>query len=280
MKSRPPIPPLEAVREDLLAGGHLWIQEYVDGGRLRFQLRDDGSIRFGDGETVFRPGDEPLPYRHALRHVRETLDREALRAAVDDVAAVTFFGVATHRRSIEYDWERTPDVLGTDVWTGAEERFLPPDRVEQIFSRLGLEPVNAFRKELRAQDFDPDAYETPDSNWRDGPAAGVVVRTKTGDAATLLDPAFEERDRTPPDDATAEALAERHATDALLERRSRDLESRGRAVTADALLERALEAVARAAPADRFRDGGVDEAALRSALAPRIGAFMDDRAWE
>ncbi|MFC6730384.1 hypothetical protein ACFQDG_17165, partial [Natronoarchaeum mannanilyticum] len=196
MKSRPPLPPIDEMRDELLGGGHLWLQEYVDGGALRFQLREDGAIRFGDRERAFEPGDPPLPYRHALAHVRENLDRQALRDAVADVGAVTFFGVATHRKSIDYDWARTPPVLGTDVWSATEKSFLPPDRVEQIFRRLGLAPVNAVRKELRAQDFDPDAYEFPASEWYDGPMAGVVVRSKTGGAARLLAPEFREADES------------------------------------------------------------------------------------
>ncbi|WP_256392725.1 hypothetical protein [Natronoarchaeum rubrum] len=285
VKSRPPLPPIEDVRDDLLAGGHLWLQEYVDGGSFRFQLRADGAIRFGDRENEFEPGDPPLPYRRALAHVRENLDRRALREAVADVGAVTFFGVATHHRSIDYDWARTPPVLGTDVWSATEERFLPPDRVEQTFRRLGLDPINAVRKELRAQDFDPDAYEFPASNWYDGPVAGVVVRSKTGGAAQLLAPEFERgsgRNDAPAPDAVdpADALVEHHATDRRLEGLVGTLEAQERGVTADALTERALDAVAREAPAERFGDGGVDEGALRSALAPRVREFLDTRSWE
>jgi len=283
MKSRPPLPPIDEVRDELLAGGHLWLQEYVDGGALRFQLRADGAIRFGDREKEFEPGDPPLPYRQALAHVRENLDRQALRDAVADVGAVTFFGVATHRRSIDYDWARTPPVLGTDVWSATEETFLPPDRVEQIFRRLGIEPINAVRKELRAQDFDPGACKFPGSEWYDGPVAGVVVRSKTGGAARLLAPEFVEGvsdDGTPESVESASVLVERHATDRWLEGLVGTLEEQGRGVTAEAVTERALDAVAREAPAEHFGDGGVDEGALRSALAPRIRAFLDGRSWE
>jgi len=289
MKSRPPLPPIDGVHDELLDGGHLWLQEYVDGGSFRFQLREDGAIRFGDREREFEPGDPPLPYRHALAHVRENLDRQALRDAVADVGTVTFFGVATHRRSIDYDWARTPPMLGTDVWSATEERFLPPDRVEQIFRRLGLAPINAVRKELRAQDFDPDAYEFPDSEWYDGPVAGVVVRSKTGGAATLPAPGFEDGAGRDPGGSAFDAdasvrdaddLVDRHATDERLERLARTLEERGRGVTAEAVTERALDAVAREAPAENFGDNGVDEGALRSALAPRVRTFLDGRAWE
>lgn len=281
MKSPPSIPALGDVRDELLDGGHLWLREYVDGGRLRFQVCDNGEIRFGDGDAVFDPGGAPLQYRHALRHVREHLDRNALRAAVDDVESVTFVGVATFRRTIEYDWERTPSFLGVDVWSGSEATFLPPDRIEQVYQKLGLEPINAVQKELRAQDFDPDVYEIPDSNWYDGAAAGVDVRNKTGGAATLLAPEFGARDPVPHSDATPETLVERHATDRTLDRVVTALRSRERPVTVESVIERALETVARDAGERQFTgNDAVEAGALRAALAGRVRKFLDDYEWE
>jgi len=174
MKSYPTIPRVANAPEELFEG-HLWLLEKVDGAQLRFQLQGSGLIRFGTRERVFDdPTELPLAYQHAVRHVRERLDRDALRQAVDDVTGVTFFGVSTHRHTVEYDWERLPPFLGIDVHTS--EQFLPPDRAEGIFERLGLEPVNAVEREVRGRDFDPNSYEIPPSAWYDGPAAGVVIR--------------------------------------------------------------------------------------------------------
>ncbi|MFB6268980.1 MAG: hypothetical protein ABEH83_03490, partial [Halobacterium sp.] len=185
MRAFPPLPDVAEAPPSLL-DGHLWLQEYVAGGALRFQLRESGLLVFGDADREFENVDPPLGYREAVRHVRERFDRDALRAALDDVEAATFYGVATRNEGETYDWDALPPFLGFDVHDATDDRFLPPDAVEQLYERLGLAPLNAVVKERRGADFDPSDYEVPESAWRDGPAAGVLVRNKTGDRAKLL----------------------------------------------------------------------------------------------
>lgn len=275
MRSFPDAPDVADAPDRLVERGHLWLLEWVDGAPLRFQVRASGLLRFGDRECVYDDPDAvPAPYGAAVRHVRERLDRDALRDAVDDVESVCFFGVATVRRRVDYDWERTPPFLGVDVWSGEREAFLPPDAVAGIYERLGLAPANAVERELPARDFDPDAYEVPASAWYDGPAAGVLVRNKRGGRALLQNDGA----GSPQEDVAASAadLAERIATPERLERRTSDLDDGGRAVTAEALAERVVEdAVREAWPA--FERGAVERAALRSAVAERVRAFLDER---
>ncbi|PSP83987.1 hypothetical protein BRC83_06215 [Halobacteriales archaeon QS_1_68_17] len=278
MKTYPSIPRVENAPPELFASGHLWIQEKIDGANFRFQLRESGVVRFGGRNRTFDPDDVPTPYRHAVRHVRERLDRSALRAAVDDVESVVFFGEATHRHAVDYDWDRLPSVLGFDVWDGAAGQFLPPDAVEGVFERLGLEPVNAVEKEVRATDFDPESYEIPASAWYDGPAEGVVVRDKTGHRAKLHHPTFREVDETVPVDGTPAELARRYVTDRRLEKLAAKLERGGRPVTVDALFERALADVVREEHKQLFHgDSAVDMRAFRSAVAARTREFLDER---
>lgn len=279
MKQFPSIPRTEEVPSDLLDSGHLWIQELVDGAHFRFRLRESGMLQFGDRNRVYRdPDDIPLPYHHAVRHVREEFDREALRAARDDVSSVVFFGVATHRHTIDYDWERTPSFLGFDVWDDADEgQFLPPDAVEQIYDRLGLQSVNVFEKEVRATDFDPKDYEIPSSAWYDGPAAGVVLRNKTGQRAKILHPDFEAAGdvSVTENDATAEDLAREYATRDRVEAVADELEDRGRSVTFDAVYDRVVEAIVREETLLR-EEGVIDAGAFRSEVAARTQEFLDE----
>jgi len=276
MKQYPPTPRVEDAPEELFDRGHLWIQELIDGDHLRFRLRESGEIRFGGRERTYGPDEIPLASRHAVRHVRERLDREALRAALGSADDAVFFGVATTRRAVAYDWERTPPFLGVDVWSVADERFLPPDAVEQIYDRLGLAAVNAFEKEVRAADFDPESYEIPDSNWYDGPAAGVVVRNKTGARATLVDPDVRTTGDPEPIEASVSELARRHATDARFERLARELEDRGIAVTFDAMYDRVIERIAHETRLFD-EDAGVDPGAFRSETAPLLKQFLSER---
>jgi len=275
MKRRPPTPRAEDAPPEMFEEGHLWLLERIDGEPIRFQLLASGVVRFGDRDRVYDDPDTlPDRYRHAVRHVRERLDREALRGAVEDVEDVVLFGRATVRRTIGYDWERIPAVLGTDVWSAAIGRFYPPDVAEGIFERLGLEPVNAIERERRARDFDPETYAVPDSAWYDGPAAGVVVRNKRAGRAELLHPAFEAATELEPAALSATELAAEYASVDRLERIAADLADRGRPVTFEALADRLLEEIYR--EEGRRLDGPVDAGAVRSAAAERIRSVLAD----
>lgn len=270
--------PLDVADAPDVLEGHLWLQELVDGTPLRWQLRDTGPIRFGDDVRPFEAGDAPRPLRYAVHEVERRLDRGALRRAVDDGASVTFVGVATHRRRVDYDWGRLPGFLGTDVWDDDVGDFLPPDRAEQVFEALDLTPVNALAKEVRAADFHPERYTVPDSAWRDGPAAGVLVRNKTGGRARLANPdvlATASADPVEsPGDATTADLADRYATPGRFERAAAALEAEyGGPPGFDALQERVLDGIYRE-HAPVFEHASIDHDALRRAVAERTSAFL------
>jgi len=271
------LPPLPAVDDAAPTfDGHLWLLEYVEGTPLRFRLRDSGAIRFGGPERAYRDDDAiPRQCRRAVRHVRERLDREALRAAVDDVTGVTFLGWATHRERIDYDWERLPPFLGLDVWSSDAGAFRPPGAAEAIFDRLGLDPVNTVERELNSRDFDPVGYDLPASAWYDGPAAGVVIRDKRGNRALLENSELSANSARSIDAGDAESLAEAVATDERFERVAARLRDRGRAPSVDALRERLLADVYREEHGRLFAgERTIDESAFRTAVARRAGSFL------
>lgn len=268
MQAFPSIPGVDDAPASLFDGGHLWLQEWVDGGLLRFQLQDDGLLLFGNDERVFDPGAVPVGYRCAVRNVREAFDRDGLRAAADDPASVVFYGVAPRYERVAYDWNRTPAFLGFDVWNAATGKFLPPDAVERTFERLGLTPLNAVAKEARATDFDPGSYTVPASNWRDGPAAGVLVRNKTGDRAKLAGPGLDDAPAPFEGDVAdaVEAYATRDRVEAARSAVGRDV---------DQVTERVVETVAREEYGRLFGDdGGVDPVAFRSGVAERVSRLL------
>ncbi|WP_232701913.1 hypothetical protein [Halobacterium wangiae] len=273
MQEFPPTPPVESAPAALFDGGHLWLQEWVDGAPLRFRLLESGLLQFGSNEAVFDSEDVPLGYRHATRHVREQFDRDVLRGALDDVESAVFFGIATRRQAIDYDWARTPAFLGLDVWTADGDRLLPPDAVEALYDRLGLAPVNAVQKEVRATDFDPTEYALPSSNWYDGPAAGVLVRNKTGDRARISGPSLDES--PDPFDGDAADAAVQFIADERIEATAERLRRDGRRADVDAVVERVVEAVAREEFARLFDpDASVDPDAFRSAVAERASRVL------
>jgi hypothetical protein len=296
MEAFPEIPEL-ADAPEVVEQGHCWVTELVDGDPIRFRLGGDGRLEFGDRRRTF--GTNPPPeYGYAADHVRETLDREALTAAVEDPGDYTFFAVGTRRRAIDYDWDRIPPVLGTDVYDGHEERFRPPDAVHGIFERLGLAPVNPLDREVTARDFDPECYATTDSAWYDGPANGVVIHNKAGGRAKRYHPAFGSSgpgggndpgtgsgpggrnesghggvgDPGGEDDPTAnrageyDDAAELAREFATADRIDEALETHD---AADAV-DRVFAVVVRAAHPHVFGRGGVDVDELRSAVASRV----------
>ncbi|WP_435115657.1 hypothetical protein [Halolamina sp. C58] len=274
MQQYPPIPAVgdEAAPE---FAGHLWLLEAVEGSILRFQLRESGAIRFGGQQRVYRADDAvPRPCRRAIRHVRERLDRAALRRAVDDVGSHTFVGWATHRERIDYDWERLPPFLGVDVY-GAEDAFRPPDATETIFDRLGLDPANAIERERHSRDFDPGSYRIPESAWYDGPAAGVVIRDKRAGRAQLENSEILTQSKSSIASENADSLAAAVATDRRFERVATRLRERGQAPTVDELRDRVLEDVYREEHGRLFGgDRAIDESAFRTAVARRAQRFL------
>ncbi|WP_128906643.1 hypothetical protein [Halorubrum amylolyticum] len=293
MRSFPPLPDVRGSQasEDILTG-HLWLLELIDGTGLRFRMDESGLLRFGDPETTYpEPDAVPPALRPAVRHIRERFDREAFRDAVDDPEGVIFFGVATHHRGTDYDWDRLPPFLGTDVWIGSRAgsepgSFRPPDAAAAIFEGVGLAPVNAVEREVNARDFDPERYTVPESAWRDGSAAGVVVRNKRGGrekilregAATGANEGGTDGDRGSPALDDSEAIAATYATDDRFDRVVDDLDRRGAGATVDAVADRVVEAIARETPV-RFGDGGAAAAPgrVRAAVIERARAVLDDR---
>lgn len=233
MQSFPSLP--DATDAPDIFDGHLWVREYVDGLPLRFQLESDGALVFGDAERTFRRWQEPHPYRHAVRHIRELFSADTLHNAAENPTAYTFFGVATVRRRLPYDYSRLPPFLGTEIHERIEG-FLAPDRIERAFDRLGLEQVAIVEKEIPTRYFDPASYEVPESAYYVGPAAGVVFRNKTGGRARKLHPALIVDDPEPPETEAAE-LGEQAVTN---ERINRALETQGNDTVED-VAERVTE---------------------------------------
>lgn len=277
MNAVPPTLTVDAL-DELPEGGHLWILEDVVGAPLRFRLRSTGMIQFGDADRMYdHPEELPAQYRHAVRSIRTALDREALRAAVDDVESIVFVGEAMQYRGLDYDWERTPSFLGREIWAADTGQFRPPDAVDRIFRRLGLDPINAVDQEVRARDFQAETYSVPASAWYDGPAAGVVIRDKQGYRARRSHPDLQEPKPTVPSESTAAELAARYGSQRRLETHSDRLTAQAQSVTVETLSERALEAGLRELHPRTFGWGGFDRKAFRSELATLVARFLDEQ---
>lgn len=256
--------------------GHVWVQELPTGGDFRFRVAESGLVTFGTPEGTFDGvASVPVPYRRAAQAIDDRLDREALRAATDDPSAVTFCGVATWHRGVDYDWESLPAFVGVDVRSGSKGTFLSPDAATGALERLGLSTLPAIDKELSAAHADFARYEAPEgfpqSAWRDGRAAGVLIRDKSGGRAEAWREGRAEPESTATD-RSPEELAAAHATGERIDRTADELRAVDRAVTVETVTDRLVDDVAREAHAELYVDGEFvsSTSAFRSAVAERV----------
>jgi len=268
VKPFPGTPPLS----EASLTGHVWIQEHVTGRRVRFQVAPSGMLTFGAPKEVFDADGVPLPYRRATEHVRRDLDLSALRRATDEPDSVTFFGVATLYEGIEYDWSELPPFVGVDVWSDERDAYLPPDAAVRAYEAVGLSPLPAVEKEANSDYTDLDGYvagEMSSSEWRDGAAAGVLVRDKSGGRGETWATKLTETDA---EDSTPDGLARKHATEESIDSTAETLVESGEEPTVDAVLERLLADTARENHS-RLYNGEklvVPKKEFRSAVAERV----------
>jgi hypothetical protein len=260
--------------------GHLWIQELPTGGWLRFQVTAGGGLEFGTPEgTGVTATAVPPPYRRAALQVRGAIDREAMRTATDDPAAITFVGRATWNDGIAYPWQELPAFLGTDVWTDERAQYLSPDMATSAFDRLGLPTPPAIVKEQPAAHTDiaryTEAEEFPSSVWRDGRAAGVLIRDKTGTRAQAWRPRVTEAGSAH-DAQSAESLAEQYATEARLAAVVDRLQNAGEAPSVETVRDRVVADIAREHYPVLYHDGApvVSMRAFESAVAETVHRYL------
>lgn len=268
VKPFPETPPLS----EATLSGHLWIQEHVTGRKLRFQVARSGMLSFGTPKETFDSDDVPLPYRRATEHVRRELDLSALRNATDEPESVTFFGVATVYEGVEYDWSELPPFVGVDVWSDERDGYLPPDGAARAYEAVNLSSLPAVEKEVDSDYTDLDGYVAggmPSSEWRDGSAAGILVRDKSGGRGEAWGT---ERAATDAEDRTPDELARIHATEENLDLTVEILVDRDEEPTVEAVLERLLADTVRENYSKLYSGDElvVPQKEFRSAVAERV----------
>lgn len=259
--------------------GHLWIQELFTGEPLRFEVLPSGLVRFGDKVRAFDANEEPLKYHRGAEHVRENIDLGVLRESLDNTGSVVFFGTATLYEGIGYSWSELPPFVGVDVWSEEKETYLPPDAATRAYESLGLSALPALNREADARYTDLGGYvsgDLPESEFHNGPVAGVLVRNKSGDRAESRRTAIEDE----PEDVfnmTPGELAEIYVTDDDIDETVELLGGRNEA-TIEAVIERVLADTVRENYSALYSGGEliVPEKSLRSEVAERIRRRLGD----
>ncbi|MFP4175254.1 MAG: hypothetical protein ACLFSW_05690 [Halobacteriales archaeon] len=251
--------------------GHVWVQELFTGEPLRFRVASSGFVEFGTHGEVFG-ADVPLRFRAAARCVREQLDRSALRGSVEDTESVTFLGTATVYKGLEYDWSALPAFVGVDVWSDKKEAYLTPDAASSAYSSLGLAPLPAFEKETDAERAPIGAYtsgDLPESRFRYGPAAGVLVRDKSGGRGEVRIP-MEGETVTAPEEVVSRYVTEERVRNAVEEVGTAD------DARFEKVLGRVTERMVRERYADLYKGGGpaMTEREIRSTVAESVRRYL------
>jgi len=78
------------------------------------------------------------------------------------------------KHSLEYNWEKTPQVIGFDIYNHREDRYLPTQKAYEHFNRHQIFTAPVVDKKT-VEDFNPQEYEVPESRFRDGKMEGVVI---------------------------------------------------------------------------------------------------------
>lgn len=252
-----PCPETPALK-DVDLSGHVWVQELPRGAQFRFQVAPSGLVTFATTEHSFDTITAlPPQFRRAAASINERLDHGALEAATDDPSDVTFCGIATRNEGIEYDWKSLPPFVGVNVYSGRKSQFLSPDSATGVFNRLGIPTLPAIDKELNAAHADFTRYEDesgfPQSAWREGHAAGILIRDKSGGRAVAWAEEANVKSTSEPKSATE--LANEYATDERITQTIAALRAEERSVTVDTIRDRLVADVARESYVDLFSDG-------------------------
>jgi len=156
----------------------LLFKEKLDGANLRFTVTDteDGKkFLFGSKNVVYKKDGKPdyeedidERFKDAIDWIRDNCDPSEFNANL------TYFAENMVKHSLEYNWKKTPQVIGFDIYSHEAERYLSWGTAKVTFEKYGI-PVAPVVDNKTVKEFDPENYEIPESKYRDGKMEGVVI---------------------------------------------------------------------------------------------------------
>lgn len=228
----------------------VFVQEKLDGANFRFTLErnieeeyhtEDRDLVFGSRNVAYKnEKDADKSFKHAMEYVRENISIPHAELNDEAFGPLTFFGEAMHPHTIDYEWEDTPSFLGFDVCSEYHGQFLDVEETEDVFEDLGLPTAPQHTLDVVVHG---DEFESPTSEYWDGPAEGVVIKNfETEQYAKIRDEkfkeVFEEMRAGGPDpdrDPDEIILADRYATEPRILKTIHKFEDRGIEVGMDTM---------------------------------------------
>ena len=165
----------------MLERGNLVLKEKLDGANFRFTVTEDGEFLFGSKNVEYKIDGEPDysenvdgRFTDAIEYIRENCNAERIKETFG--THYTFFAenMVPHSLDYEYDSDPPPQVIGFDVYNHEKEEYLDLESAYSFFNSIGIETAPVVG-EFDAEEFDPESYEIPESDFRDGKMEGVVI---------------------------------------------------------------------------------------------------------
>jgi hypothetical protein len=160
------------------------IEEKIDGANFRFIL-NDGKIIFGSHrqQIVSDIGAKTNVHKNFIKVIKYIEDTYNINKTFWDTHLnnkYIFYGEATFKHTLEYNWKTIPLFLGFDIYDIINEKFLKNDEKRITFCKMGIVNVpliiECCAKELTLdEDIIPISYYAPITNINQL-AEGVVCK--------------------------------------------------------------------------------------------------------
>lgn len=169
-------------KPEILNYGDIVITEKLDGSNTRIK-RMGHKILFGSRKKVYYKKKEiPKPlgsiggqFNDVTNYIDNNVNLKKIKYFEDKLGnRLVFFGENMVRHSLDYNWDDIPQYLGFAIYKEEAGEWINPNDAKEIFEEIGL-PFVPIIETVKAENFDVENYEVPESEYRDGKAEGVVL---------------------------------------------------------------------------------------------------------
>jgi hypothetical protein len=119
------------------------IEEKVDGANFRFQIVD-GLPLFGTRTQNLNKDNMNSNFKRAVDFVTEKLKYNVLKD-IYEKAGLVFFCENMIKHTIGYNWDITPPVIGYDIFSVPENKYLDEKKCAMVFKEIGIEFIPLVR---------------------------------------------------------------------------------------------------------------------------------------
>lgn len=169
------------------------VTEKIDGANFRFMINNEGKLVFGSRNTVLY--ENFGQFERIKNYIIQVFnDHKNIIHDLNDLKGFIFFGEATIRHTITYDYTNMPPFIGFDIYDYIHARWLPTNEMYTLFTKLGITvvPIVGLYKDVYT-----DIIKVPLTSCYGGMRAeGVVLRNDTKELrAKYVYPSFKEENR-------------------------------------------------------------------------------------